>query len=684
MFRSFHACPALLVAALFAASAHAATTYTWPGAAPCGGTLQACIDATENGDRIEVAAAAIDEDISLYDKDRTLVAAEGVHPAFGPGHWLSITSSALSGDRNVTVGGFSFNDGYVFASYRGTGTATYDIGKLMLTGSAATYLLVKSEAGVVDAHLHENRITSVTSGASAGLIMLKANGGTLNADAYYNHVQASLGGLVAGAGILADYAGAGSGGRVRVHGNEVRGSFGLGGIVASEGLGSTTPVSFNARIYNNVVVGTGATASQGIRALVNTGSINWQAIANTVTGVDWGLYAGPYSGASADARITGIVSTNLVRAMGVGLYVDATNAPSLSNDYNLINAPAIANVGLGAHTITAAAQLVSDDMPRLRPTSPAIDAGDTATLGIGLIVNSLPVTDADGLRRIKGASNKVDIGAYEYGDLSFLHTTSAATIGGHITWIDDPATNGLPAANLFATSNFNAGVPPTGVANGDAFGAWYASGEWTLFHEDTSVAMPTGAHYDVFVAAAGGGSFRHVASAETINGAFSQMSDSSVDNLPDRIVLATQNFSAGPVYNPHPIGVFYFAWGGPGAWLVANLDEAVMPTGAGFNVYAQEPSPNAFRATATASNRLSDSTLVLDHPLLNDTPCAQPMITRMYAGTATSGGFDVYYNEGRWLIFAYGGMPLGTTFNVLVNPAQVAACTDMIFANGFD
>ena len=94
--------------------------------------------------------------------------------------------------------------------------------------------------------------------------------------------------------------------------------------------------------------------------------------------------------------------------------------------------------------------------------------------------------------------------------------------------------------------------------------------------------------------------------------------------------------------------------------------------------------PTGFRATATASNHPSASTLVLDHPLLNGTPCAQPMVTRMYDGTTANSGFDVYYSGGRWLIFAYDGMPLGTAFNVLVNPAQVAACTDVIFANGFD
>lgn len=665
----------------------AAATHVWPGAAPCNSTLQACVDAAADGDRIEVAAAKIDEDISLYDKDGTLVAADGVHPAFAPGRWLSISSSALSGDRNVTVGGFSFTDGYVYAGYRGTGTAGYDIGKMTLTrraGNTTNYILVNAEAGTVNANVHENRLEGLPAGSSSGLIWLKAAGGTLKADARYNRVAATAAGLVGGAGILADYAGAGSGGRVRLHANEVRGSFGLGGIVASEGLGSATPASFDARVYNNVVVGTAATASQGIRALVNTGTINWQVIANTVTRVDWGLYAGPYSGATAGARIDGIVSTNLVRATGVGLYVDATNAPSLTNDYNLINAPAIANTGLGAHTITAPAQLFSDDMPRLRADSPAIDAGDTATLGIGLIVNALPVTDADGLRRIKGATNDVDIGAYEYGDVSFLHTATPGTIDGHITWLDDPAANGLPAANLFVTPNFNIGQPSGGVVNSDPFGTWYSGGRWSVFHEDTAVAMPPGAHFDVFSAAAGSGAFRHVANAGNITGAFSQLDNSSVNNLPDRIVLATQNYTAGPVYNPHPIGVFYFTLGGPGAWLVANLDDATMPSGAGFSVYAQEPSPNAFRAVATAANHPSASTLVLDHPLLNATPCAQPIVTRMYDGTTANAGFDVYYNAGRWLIFAYDGMPIGTQFNVLVSPAQVAACNDVIFADGFD
>jgi hypothetical protein len=71
--------------------------------------------------------------------------------------------------------------------------------------------------------------------------------------------------------------------------------------------------------------------------------------------------------------------------------------------------------------MSMAAKLVGDATPRLR-ASPAIDAADTNTLGLGIIINGLPVTDADGLRRIKGATNKIDIGAYESGDVSFAHT----------------------------------------------------------------------------------------------------------------------------------------------------------------------------------------------------------------------------------------------------------------------
>lgn len=691
MFIPSNACRTLFLAALLGGPAQAATTYIWPSAAPCNGLLQACIDATANGDRIEVASATINEDISVYDRDLTLVAAPGFEPVFGAGHWASVTSSAISGNRSVSVGGLSFRGGYFFASYGGTGTATLDLRDLVFDdapGVGSGGLQVYAYGGTVNATLYRNRVTSLPPYAGRGIISFVARGGTLNADAYYNHVQASSSGLVSGGGIVADYAGSGSGGRVRLHGNEVRGSFGLGGIVASEGIDSAMPVSFDARVYNNVVVGTAAASSYGIRALVNTGTINWQAVANTVTRVDWGLVAGPYSGASAGARINGLASSNLVRATVMGLYVDTTNAPSLTNDYNLINAPSLANVALGSHTLSMAAKLVSDELPRLRADSPAIDAADTNTVGLGMGFAGLPFLDADGLRRMKTwfALDKIDIGAYEYGDASFAHVATAANTSGHVSTLHDPAIDGVATAHPQVTQNYSL----RGVLSANPFGTWLNGSAWTVFIENF-VSPPNNLGFDVFSPAPGAGAFRHLAEASNIVGATTRLNDSSLNDRPGSRVFVTQDFgSSGPTaYNPHDVGVRYVAISAStGYWVVANLDQSVMPAGAGFSLYAQPPGPNAFSVTKVAGVGASND-IPINHPLLDGIACAQPIVTRVDTGSAVNNGhYDVYLNPGtqRWTVYSYesGGIAPGTQFNVLVNPAQVAACTDVIFANGLD
>ena len=687
--------PSILRAAaslLSATGAAHATTHAWPGAAPCSGTLQACIDGTANGDRIEVAAATIDENISLYDADRSLVAAASAHPAFAPGRGLSITSSAISGNRNVSVSGFSFTDGYVYANYRGTGTASYDIGKLTLTrqvADTANYIVVRAEAGTVNASVHENRLGGLPATGTDGLIGLKANGGTLNANASYNRVQSAAADavLVPGAGIYADYSGAGSGGSVRLHGNEVRGSFALGGVTLTGGLGSSEATTYNAYVYNNVVVGTGATNSYGIRYLVDAGSIATQTIANTVTRVTWGIVAGPFSGAAPDSRVNGIVSSNLVRA-DVGLWMDSGNAPSMTNDYNLINATSLANVALGSHTLSAPAKLVSDATPRLRGDSPAIDAADTVTVGLGMGFAGLPFLDADGLRRMKTwfAPDKIDIGAYEYGDASFVHVATPANTSGHVSTLHDPAIDGVATAHPQVTQNYSL----HGVLSANPFGTWLAGAAWTVFTENL-VAPPAYLGFDVFSPAPGEGTFRHVAAAANIAGPTTRLDDGSINDRADRMLFVTQDFGdSGPTaYNPHDIGVRYVATSpSSGDWVVANLDHSAMPAGAGFSVYAQPPGPNAFRVTKAAGVGASND-IPIDHPLLDGVACAQPIVTRVDTGSAVANGhYDVYLNPGshRWTIYGYeaGGIAPGTQFNVLVNPAQVAACVDLIFADGFD
>ncbi|MCQ4164185.1 DUF7452 domain-containing protein [Tahibacter harae] len=660
----------------------------WPGAAPCNTTLQACVDATPNGSGVVIVTdTPIAENINLYNRSISLVAGTGRKPNFAPGHWISVTAAAIHGNQDVTLRGLRLTNAYVNASYGGVGTARYDFSGLVLEqdSGAPTYLRVEARNGAtVEARVYDNRVRAQPSGLNAGLIELAATGGTLNAEAYYNQIDNTSAVATDGAGLFVDVTSAGAG-RYKLHGNRVRGGFFRSGIFVSEGLFSSTTSSFEARVYSNVVVcadpGGSGSGGSGIGFTVNNGSISAQALNNTLTRCNFGISANNWSGGGgADATISGVVKNNLIVGTR-GLTFTAALTPSLSNDYNLLNV-ASNTAPLGANTITADARLIALTAPRLRADSPAIDAADNAALGLGLIFNALPTNDADGLRRFKGStSDNADIGAYEYGDQHLLHVARSGNISGHITTIDSPLLNDRPAANPVVTPHWNGSG--AGVPNDAALGIYYSGGRWRLFNEDVAIDMPPNAAFNTFVPAGGGGSFRHVSSAGNSSAFVTQLDDSSVNNQPERIILVTQNWSAGSgIYNPHPIGLDYLPGSGGGRWRIVNIDLAgSMPLSAGFNVYAQQASPNAFRV----SRSVSGNTIELDHPLLNDTACARPQVTRIYGGAAVPRHFDVYYGSGngRWRIYSYSALNAADAFNVLVDPAQVADCTDRIFAYGF-
>ncbi len=670
--------------------AASATIRTWPGAAPCAGTLQACIDGAVNGDEIRIATnTAIAEDISLYDRSLTLTGADGYTAAFGSGHWLSITSSGIAGNLQVSVSRLNFVDGYVFANYNGSGTATYDLRELNLTRVASdVYNFIELDAnhGTMNATIYNNRVSGVPSSLNRGLIHLSNSGAVLNASVYFNHVTSTSASSVSGAGIFVDEiaaSGTGASGTIKLHGNEVRGGFFRSGIYVSEGLFSSTTSSYSARVYNNVVIcndaSSAGTGGSGIGFVVNNGTISAQAINNTVSRCYGGISASQWSGGGGGASITGLINNNVITAYR-GIDTVATLVGPLTNDYNLINAT-ISSVGYGAHTITAPAKLVLDTQPRLRADSPAIDAADGTSLGFGLILNGLPTTDADGLRRYKGSPANPDIGAYEYGDFSFTHATGSANITSNYSLLNHPALNANTAAALIATPNYNIGLATGGASYPHAFGAFYSPSSWALFNQDFATPMALGVHFDVWAPAAAGGSFTHVSSASTAVGFASTVSDSNTNNLPDRIVLVTQNWSAGgtSLYNPHPIGVYY----GASKWHIANIDGAAMPQPLGFNVYAQEASPNAWRVTASAGNLSNAHTIRVRHPLLDNIPCARPHVTRLLGAGLVSDQFDVGYDGAYWYIFGYSGIAVSEQFHVLVDPTQVFDCSDRIFANGF-
>lgn len=677
--------PSAAILALAATSAWAGgPSVAWPGVSgTCAGTLQACLDGSPNGSIIEITTEApINESISLLNRSLTITAAAGARPRFAAGRTL-FASVAGAGASTLRLSGLAFTDGYAGLSCSGAATANIDMRGLEITrtpGGTPAYLLVQTtSACVVNASIEGNRIDGAPAGLNSGLIQLSAIGGTLNAYVAHNRIRRNDATSTDGAGIFVDVVDAGASGYLRVFANEIRGSFGRAGLFFSEGLFSASSANLAAIAVNNVVVCPGsAGVGTGIAFTAGSGTIDASVVNNTTTGCARGITALRWNSGAASSRVNGQVRNNLVTASTQGLTFTPDLTPALVNDFNLLNAPSVANVGLGSGTLTAPADLVASEAPRLRTGSAAIDAADALFLANTLVDAGLPLTDADGLRRSKGA--RADIGAYESGDVSALHVASPANAAStHVSLLDLPATNGQAGARVFATRNFGS----SGPFSPEPFGTYYAGTRWALFHENFA-ALAAGLKWSVFVAANGAGAFTHTGGAGNTVDWHTTLDNPATNGYADRIVLVTHNWTAQPSYIAHPLGIYYTGSGSGGRWNIATVDHAALPVNNAFNVYAQPASPNAFRLAATAgANRVP-----IDHPLVNGVRCAVIHATRIVpsTGSGTAEGFDIDYNaaDGLWGLFSTTPYPAGTAFNVLIDPAQIFDCTDRIFAHGFE
>jgi hypothetical protein len=672
----------LAVAAFVAMPFASATTLTWPGSPGCTDALQACIEASGSGDTIEIATdTPVDENLSLGDRSLTLTSALYHHAALATGRSIDGTTSASAGAVAVSISKLRLRDGRIALSYNGGATATYDLRELDIAqsiGGATANIRIASSSGTVSATVYHNRIKATPASINGGLIELAPLGATMNAYAAFNTLVRSDPGDSDGAAIFVDvagFAGTPGGGYFAAFGNEVRGAFNRSALFFSEGLFSSTASTFSARAYMNSIVCGSVGVGQGIGFVASDGSIDLQALNNTVSGCYTGVSALLWEGGTTGSFSGPVWNNLLVGDRGLEFASSATAA--VTNDYNLINA-ASNHATLGPNTITAPAQLSTVAPPRLASGSPAIDAADGTTLAFGIIDNGFPVLDADGLRRLKLGGS--DIGAYEYGDVTFEHTASVANVFSNVTVIDDPATNGASGALVFPTRKSIYGSAP-GDPN---FGIWYSAPSWTIYYEDFAQTIEAGAAWNVFVPAAGDGAFVHTGSAANTSGSSTTIDNAMTNGLANRIVLVRHDWTRDATYLDHPVGVFYSGSGSSGRWNIGTLDQTAMPIGMGFDVYAQPASPNAFRLDAPTGS----AGVQIDHPLLNGVPCAEVHVTRVYdpAFPAQTADFDVEYYDGNgtWNIMSPEQFVGATAFNVVIDPAQIAACTDRIFADGFD
>lgn len=657
-----------------------AATRVWPSAV-CNATLQACIDGAAVGDRVEVDwLAPIEEDIAIS-RGVTLTAA-GQRVRFAAGRSVTgLLGNGVSG--TVTISRIDLTDAELNLRKTGAGLAVFVVEDVhverSLTGGNGRIAVAADSGGTAAATLSRNRVRGLPSSINGGLLELTAGGGSLAATVTDNTLTRNADPLAQGAAVFVDVHAVGAQpgeATVRVHGNTAEGAFGRGVYTFSEGLFASTASTLRVFALSNVATGSAPATGTGISLIAGSGTIDAQLFNNTLVGVRNGISAIGWESGTAAARINGSIRNNLIQASERGLVTTAVLTPSLDNDYNLIEAPL--NLATpGPNTLAGPARLVARHAPRLRPGSPAIDAADGTGLANAIVEAGLPALDADGLRRVKGS--RVDVGAYERGDLGGRHVATLDNIESNWTLLGGPL--GTPfTAELQATRVYN-----YGGRTGAAFGLYYTAGTWALYNESVGPVLP-GLLWSVWSPASGAGRFVHTSTSANTTAWRTRIDDAATNGQPGRIVLVAHNWTASPVpnYIDHPLGVYYDGSGAAGRWHIANLDQVALPLNSAFNVYAQPPSPNAFRVAAIPGRQL----VVLDHPLLNGVRCANAQVTRVTsaANPGPSGGFDLDYGlvENRWGIFSTTPWPADTAFNVVVDPAQVFECTDRIFADDIE
>lgn len=672
-------CPWPWLALLVLPTAEAATR-AWPSVT-CNATLQACIDGAADGDRIEIGASApIEESIVLANRSLTLTASGDRRARFASGR--SVTATISSGvSATLAISRFELTDGELSLRKSGAGAATFtieDVGVERSVSGTIGHIAVGADGGAtVNATITGNRVRGLPASIGHGLLHLEASASTLNVTAAWNTLSRNADPTAHGAGLFVDahaVAGQPANANLRVYGNHISGAYGRGAYFFSEGMFSASASTLSVYAVNNVATGASPAVSTGIGLVVGSGTIHAQVYNNTLTGVQNGISALGWDSGTAAARIDGSVRNNLVQASTRGLVFTAALTPGLANAYNLLDAPT--NLATpGPNTLSVPARIMARHAPRLRPGSPAIDTADGTGLANVIVEGGLPALDADGLRRVKGS--QADIGAYESGDGMLRHRATIDSVASNWTMLRHPLTTPF-TAQLHATRVYNYGgrtVAP--------FGLFYTSGTWAIYNESIDPVLP-GLLWNVWAPMAGTGRFSHTATPASTTAWRTQLDNAATNGQPARILLVTHNWTTSAVYNDHPTGVYYSGTGSAGRWHIANLDQASLPANVAFNVYAQPPSPNAFRVTATAGRSL----VLLDHPLLNGIPCAAAQVTRVTspANPGPVGGYDLDYGliDGRWGIYSPTPWPADTAFNVLIDPAQVFDCTDRIFADAFE
>lgn len=664
----------IIVLFLVCSFSNAIAFVIWPNAsAPCDSTLQACIDGSPEGEYIEIRTNSINENISTI-TPISLVAGSGYHPVFSSGNNIEIHTQS-NNNHILNIRGLTLTGGRFSYIHRGLGNVTLNISHNIIQngGSPNALRLQLYSPAIMSVNLEYNQVwrsNTITSGGKTGSIFLNkavnSNGGEITGRIYNNSITA-YGDDSVGLGIFDSTQG---NIKLAINANVFYGG-GWGAITARKeadsGLMEIDAISnafYSAR--------EDLPFFRGIRINAQSGIVKLSGISNTMLGADSAFLLVD----SSSSTLTNNIFNNI---MAFGNFSVNSNTNVINNDYNLTYQNQFTDLDFvpGVNHISSNPQVKSMRNGRLRNNSPAIDTGSVIAYTGFFDGNKI---DADGLLRIKNGSgvagnDKIDMGAYEYGDLSFVHKHSGGN--SHISLIDHPKLNNMPDLDdLHVNSNWNP-RNSSGIYNPDNEALYYALGAWRVFNENNT-QIEFNSAFNITKFASSENTFEHLASPSNNNS--TTIDSAGLNGNIGKILHISQHWKS--IYNRHPIGILYST----GNWKIVNFDLQNIPDGSNFNVYVQDPSKSAWIHRATDANIFNHYTLI-SHPLLNGVDCANVQVTQSARyGVFNGNTVGVWYNGSNWSIFNQDAsdMPIDAAFHVLINPEQISECTDLIFKNSFE
>lgn len=402
----------LLALSVVAVSANPtlAATLTFPGAAPCNTTLQACLDGATSGDIVEIATnTANAEFLTVSDKSLTLRPAAGFTPQLAAVFFVATTTNVTA-----NVNGLRFSSSVSGRLGAGGGNLVMDIrNNTIVAGDFRNAINIDDSTaagtyGTKTVTIIGNTITrgSSFSGCASGVGIVGTSAGfnaTIVGNTFSLSDLSQCGGIEAVVG--------GQTATAIIDRNRIGGSnYDYGIQVRNFGANVGQPGGLiTAHVSNNLVTGqngnVGAPGGIVVSADGNNSAVSVNVVNNTLANNRTGLLVSARTdlgGSISGGAFNNIVAFNSQTGIGIN-----STLPAFTNSNNLVfgNGGDSFTAGPGTRTGNPAFVNAAGGNYQLADTSDAIDRGQNSALPATFTLDL-----AGSARR---AGNSIDIGAYE-------------------------------------------------------------------------------------------------------------------------------------------------------------------------------------------------------------------------------------------------------------------------------